>query len=174
MAEMTDLRSGGQVRGGSSAAAPAVRPLPPRPSTLRLVPDQAGGPQANMPVRIPSERKPRPDPGPIRIAVGLTGMATATALITAFLSPAAGTTAGASGGATPITVASTTDPIVAAAAEPSVRHVIRYVQLQPGQTAPPAAVVQQAPAPAPATAVVKPAPTPKPRVVVVTTRQSGK
>jgi hypothetical protein len=171
MAEMTDLRSGSQVRSGSSAAAPALRPLPPRPSTLRSVPDQGSGPQANLPIRIPAERKPRPDPGPIRIAVGLTGMATATALITAFLSPAAGATAGASGGATPITVATTTDPIVAVAAEPSVRHVIRYVQLQPGQTAPPAAVVQQAPAPA--TAVAQPAPTPKPRVVVVTTRQSG-
>ena len=44
---------------------------------------------------------------------------------------------------------------------PSVRHVIQYVQLKPGQTAPPKAVVKQAPAP-------------PPRVVVVTTtRQSG-
>jgi hypothetical protein len=40
-----------------------------------------------------------------------------------------------------------------------IRHVIKYVQLKPGQTAPPAAVVKQAP-------------TPKPRIVIVTTRQS--
>jgi hypothetical protein len=93
-------------------------------------------------------------------------MATATALITAFLSPAAGATAGAATAVAPTNatqgaVAITTDPTVAAGPTPVVKHVTRYVQLQPGQTAPPAAVVQQAPAP-------------KPRVVVVTTRQSGK
>ena len=44
---------------------------------------------------------------------------------------------------------------------PAVQHVIQYVQLMPGQTAPPQATVQAAP-------------TQKPRVVIVTTtRQSG-
>lgn len=110
-------------------------------------------PRANSPVRTTAERKPRPDPGPIRIAIGLTGMATASALITAFLGSAAGANAG--------TGASATDAAVAAAPPQAVRHVTRYVQLAPGQTAPPKAVVQQAPAP-------------KPRVVVVATKQSGK
>jgi hypothetical protein len=45
--------------------------------------------------------------------------------------------------------------------EPSVVHVTRIVQLQPGQTAPPQASV-----------IVQPTPTP--RIHVVTTRQSGK
>lgn len=80
-------------------------------------------------------------------------MATASALITAFL----GSTAGADAGA----AASPTDQTVAAAPSQTVLHVTRYVQLAPGETPPPQAVVQQAPAPAP-------------RVVVVTTRQSGR
>lgn len=85
--------------------------------------------------------------------MGLTGIATASALMTAFLGSAAGANAAATG-------ASATDAAVAAAPSQAVRHVTRYVQLAPGQTAPPKAVVQQAPAP-------------KPRVVVVTTKQSG-
>lgn len=95
--------------------------------------------------------KRRPDPGPLRLAFGLTGLATASALVTAFLVPRGGLDAGA---AMTSTVTSADGPA------PSVQHVTRYVQLQPGQTAPPNAVVNQAPAP-------------KPRVVVVTTRQSG-
>lgn len=95
-------------------------------------------------------RKARPDPGPLRIAIALTGMATASALVSAFLAPSAG----ANGGTT-TTVTAADVPAA------SIRHVTRYVQLQPGQTAPPTALVQQAPAP-------------KPRVVVVTTKQSGK
>lgn len=106
-----------------------------------------------LPLRTAAERKPRPDPGPIRIAIGLTGLATASALVTAFLGSAAGANAGIA--------ASPTDAAVATAPEQAVRHVTRYVQLTPGQVAPPAAVV-------------KPATAPKPRVVVVTTKQSGK
>ncbi|HEY6058290.1 MAG TPA: hypothetical protein VIV06_09670, partial [Candidatus Limnocylindrales bacterium] len=45
---------------------------------------------------------------------------------------------------------------------PSVRHVVRYVQLRPGQTAPPQSTVVAAPKPSPRT------------VVVTTTRQSGR
>jgi hypothetical protein len=110
-------------------------------------------PDAMPHVRTAVARKPRPDPGPLRVALALSGMATASALITAFLAPSVGTSAG--------TVTTVTTTTVADAPAPSVRHVIQYVQLQPGQTAPPQAVVKQAPAP-------------KPRVVVVTTRQSGK
>jgi hypothetical protein len=52
--------------------------------------------------------------------------------------------------------------MVADPAAAPVRHVTRYVQLEPGQTAPPQASIV-------------PAPKPTPRVVVVTTtRQSGK
>jgi hypothetical protein len=153
---MSDIRSGGRPRDESRTPGATARPLPPRPSLVRSI--AAGDDVANPTTlaRPPAVKKPRPDPGPIRIALGLTGIATATALITAFLGPAVGADAG--GGAGP------TDPAaVALVAEPSqaIRHVIRYVQLKPGQTAPPQAVVKQAPAP-------------KPRIVVVTTKQSGK
>lgn len=153
MTEMSDLRSGGPARGGSGAAALPARPLPPRPSAARPVLDGRLGPPTNLPVRAAAERKPRPDPGPLRIAIGLTGMATASALMTAFLGSAAGANAG--------TTVSTSDVVVAAAPPVAVRHVTRYVQLAPGQTAPPKAIVKQAPVP-------------KPRIVVVTTKQSGK
>jgi hypothetical protein len=77
-------------------------------------------------------------------------VAAASALATVLVTPGSATTT------TPIS------QVVAAPAEttPLVRHVTEYVKLKPGQTAPPRAVVKQAPAP-------------KPRVVVVTTRQSG-
>ena len=117
------------------------------------MPAVGAAPNPTAVVRPPSVKKPRPDPGPLRVALALTGMATASALITAFLAPSAGADAGAA--------TTTTTTTVADAPTPSVRHVVQYVQLKPGQTAPPAAIVKQAPAP-------------KPRVVVVTTRQSGK
>jgi len=79
----------------------------------------------------------------------MTGMATASALISAFLTPSVGVNA---------TTATSTD--VAVAPTDAVKHIVRYVQLKPGQTAPPNVIVKQAPAP-------------KPRVVVVTTKQSG-
>jgi hypothetical protein len=128
--EMSDLRSGLPPRGL------AARPVPARP-----LPDQ----------RLVA-KKPRPDPGPLRIALGLTGMATASALVSALLGPAAGASAAVDAGKI--------DTAAVTGTSPAVRHVIRYVQLAPGQTAPPRAVLQQAP-------------TPKPRVVVVTTKQSG-
>jgi hypothetical protein len=94
--------------------------------------------------------KARPDARPLRLAIGMGAVAAASALITAFASPPG---SGAVGAAQTTTSA----PVPA----PSVTHVTKYVQLAPGQTAPPQAVVQQAPALAP-------------RVVVVTTHQSGK
>ena len=120
------------------------------------MPAIGAAPNPTAVVRPPHVKKPRPDPGPLRVALALTGMATASALITAFLAPSAGADAG-----TAATTTTTTTTTVADAPTPSVRHVVQYVQLKPGQTAPPAAIVKQAPAP-------------KPRVVVVTTRQSGK
>ncbi len=94
--------------------------------------------------------KPRPDARPLRIAYGMGAVAAASALATALVTP------GSSAPTAPISQVVT----VPADATPLVRHVTQYVKLKPGQTAPPQAVVKQAPAP-------------KPRVVVVTTRQSG-
>jgi hypothetical protein len=81
----------------------------------------------------------------------MTGIAAASAIATALLGPAG---ASADVGTVQAAVTLPADPTAVA------RHVVQYVQLKPGQTAPPKAVVKQAPAP-------------KPRVVVVTTRQSG-
>ncbi|MGZ3587063.1 MAG: hypothetical protein ACXVAE_05080 [Candidatus Limnocylindrales bacterium] len=89
----------------------------------------------------------------MRLALGLTGLATISAIATAVVAPG-GPNAATGGSAQAVT----TVPAPA----PTVQHVTRYVQLQPGQTAPPQATVTQQPAP-------------PPRVVVITTtRQSGK
>lgn len=104
-------------------------------------------------VRKPSATTPkaRPDARPLRVAFGVGAVATASALITAFAAPSADT-------ATTTVQTTVTEP---AGPAPSVKHVIQYVQLKPGQTAPPSAVVKQAPA------------LPPKVVVVTTTRQSG-
>lgn len=95
--------------------------------------------------------KRRPDPGPLRIAFGMSGIAAASAIATALMS-SSGANADIATIQTVVTLPADPTPVV--------RHVVRYVQLMPGQTAPPKAIV-------------KPAPAPKPRIVVVTTRQSG-
>ncbi len=105
--------------------------------------------RAPSPARGP---KGRPDPRPLRIAFAVTGIAAASAIATAILTP-------------PSAASGTTQVVTVALpgtqqAQPSPTHVTTYIRLAPGQTAPPQAAVQQLPAPAP-------------RVVVVTTRQSG-
>lgn len=109
--------------------------------------DQVSIPRAAPRVAHPA--KPRPDPRPLRIAYGMGAVASISAFMTALALPGTG--------ATIATVQTVVEQPVATA---PVRHVIEYVQLKPGQTAPPKAVVKQAP-------------TPTPRVVIVTTRQSG-
>jgi hypothetical protein len=111
-------------------------------------------------VRVP---KARPDPGPMRLLMGVTGLAAATALATAIVRPNAPTVAPATADASPLP---TPPPLV-------VRHVKRYVQLKPGETAPPGATVVQRPEASPRVVVVTvPAPAQR-RTVVVVTRQSG-
>ena len=123
------------------------------------IPDGQTGPEAPPTADRPAAArkqpaatpKARPDPRPLRIAFGMGAVATASALITAFAAPGAGTAT---------THRADDGDRSRSGAAPSVRHVIQYVQLKPGQTAPPKAVVKQAPAL-------------PPKVVVVTTRQSG-
>ncbi len=105
-------------------------------------------PAAGRPPPVP---KARPDARPLRIAFGMGAVAAASALVTALASPP---------WTSPAPVQAETTITLPAEPLPSVRHVIQYVHLKPGQTAPPRAIVKQAPAP-------------KPRVVIVTTRQSG-
>lgn len=118
------------------------RPLPPRPAASAgrpAIPRRPVG-AGRAPVRA------RPDPNGHRLVVLFGGVAAASALVTAIL--------------TPTTPATATDQAAAAADPAPIQHVTRYVQLLPGQTAPP-------------DAAVAPAPAATPRVVVVTTRQSG-
>jgi hypothetical protein len=96
--------------------------------------------------------KGKPDSGPLRLAIGMSGIARGRARAPPRRGPAS-TAAG--GGTTQTTV------IVPVQPTPAATHVTRYVQLQPGQTAPPQAIVKQAPASTP-------------RVVTVTTTQSGR
>ena len=104
----------------------------------------------------------RPDPRAMRLALGLTGLAAVAAMATAVVRPAA---------PAPLRA------VAEMATEPSqtavtIRRVTRYVQLRPGETAPPGATVVQRPDPSPRTVVIT-IPAPPQRRVVVVTRQSG-
>ena len=101
------------------------------------------------------DARPRPDPNPMRFMAGFVGLASLSAIATGLL-PSVVPTGSAGAGATTTTTALTE------AAPAAVRHVTRYVQLKPGQTAPPQASVVAAPKPTPRV------------VIVTTTRQSGK
>ena len=132
------------ARQATAAADPPGRPLPvQRPS---VAPSARPRPEA----------RPRPDPNPMRLMAGFVGLASLSAIATGLLpSLTSGVPAGATSGAVQTTIA-------ADAGSLPVRHVTRYVQLKPGQTAPPQASVVAAPRPTPRV------------VVVTTTRQSGK
>jgi len=126
--------------------------------TARPAPESHPAPTEAAPVhaaRPAPVARAKPDARPLRIAYGMGALAAATALVTALVSPPPA--GAAAGSATDVALTTVTLP-----AEPArpVKHVIQYVQLEPGQTAPP-------------NATVKVVPTPKPRVVTITTKQSG-
>lgn len=127
-----------------------TEPRPPRPMP---------GPRNAPPAGLPRPPRPtpdvrmraRPDPNPLRMLLGLAGLASASAITTALLPSIM-----------PATVAaSQVQPVTDAAPQPSVIHVQRVVPLAPGQTAPPNSSVQ-----------IQPQPTPQVRVQIIT-RQSG-
>lgn len=134
---------------------PPRRELPPRPRAVAADDGPAVAPTA---LRLGADARPsqhrapvaRPDARPMRMLIGLTGVAAMSALATAVAVPPA------AGQATTTVVEAQVEPSVA------VTHVTRFVQLKPGQTAPPNAPVKAAPAATPRV------------VVVTTTRQSGK
>ena len=102
--------------------------------------------------RPAAPRRPaaRPDARPMRAILGFTGVAAASAIATVIVRP-------------PLANLAQATAVLTGAADQAaapIRHVTRYVQLLPGQTAPPNAAVQAVPQPTP-------------RVVIVTTHQSG-
>jgi len=120
------------------------------------------------PRRPDASPKARPDPRPMRFLMGITGLVATTALATALVRPQS----------TPVTTTSDAPADPAATQPPplEIRHVTHYVQLQPGQSAPPGASVVAQPDPSPRVIVVTITPPPRaaaPRRVVVVTRQSG-
>ena len=129
-------------------------------------------PPANPEARAP---KARPDPRPMRVALGLTGLVAATAMLTAIVRPSG---AGA-------TAAPSLDPLAGASPEPTaapltVRHVTHYVTLKPGESAPAGARVVQKPEASPRVVIVTITAPPARQIVVnvaapqpVVTRQSG-
>jgi len=114
----------------------------------------------------------RPDAGPMRFALAVSGLVAATAMATSIVRPPAPPSVELLPAATP-----TVTPVPAAIV---VRHVTQYVQLQPGESPPPGASVVEKPAASPRVVIVTitapPAPPAQPapvRRVVVVTRQSG-
>ena len=132
------------------------RPLRPTPP---ITPSAHMRPEAPVrPTPVPRPQRSKPDANPLRLLVGLAGIASASALVTAMLPSVS---------PTEVVVAADTNGLAAVVPEPSVLHVTRFVTLQPGQTAPPQSSV-----------VVKPQPTPRVTVKVVkqvqvVTKQSG-
>jgi hypothetical protein len=112
------------------------------------------------------EPKKRPDARPMRLAYAAGAMAAVSA-------STAGLVHFGSGGATSASV------VPPAASEPAavsvrVRHVIHYVHLRPGETAPPGAKVITEKAPAPRIVVTHvTAPVRRPPTRVIVTHQSG-
>ena len=140
-------------------------------------------PIARTPITPIHPPRSKPDPGPMRLALGLGGMAALSALATAIILPPHAPA--------PVDVAavdSTDTAAPTATGTPGPTPTVRYVQLAPGESAPPGATVIPAPTSSGGTLVVtvvattaprkvattvpKPVATPKP-VPTVKTRQSG-
>lgn len=135
------------------------------PTPLRTpAPRRTPGPHAAMPGVTPPLRpqRSRPNPNPMRLMLGMVGIATASAFTVAMVpSVVPGQAADAAvDGAIPAAVAAAPAP---ARTPLPVRKVTRYVTLLPGQTPPPGAATQAQPAPTP---IVK-------TQIVTRTRQSG-
>ncbi len=147
---------------------------------------------APQPLRIAGAARPvaahppkaKPDARPMRLALGAGGLAALSALAAAIVLPPRPATS------TPVAqIPQPTEGTVTAAPTGTpvqLQRPIRYVQLQPGETAPPGATVIPATAPTPITMIVTvpapaqkqagaPAPPPVAKQpVTVTTTQSGK
>ena len=111
--------------------------------------------------------KAKPDPRPMRLALAAGGLAAFSAIVTSIVIPP---------GPSALAIQQTGQSAGGPGDTPGlvqVQHQIQYVQLQPGQTAPPGAKVIDPAAPKPVTVITTvPAPAQKP--VIIKTTQSGK
>lgn len=113
----------------------------------------------------------RPDPRPMRLAYAAGAVAALSGILAGLVRAGGGT---GPAPASSVQLAAQDRPVRPRSVE--VHHVIRYVHLKPGESAPPGARVITPDAPAPrviVTRVSAPAPAPPPRRTVVT-RQSGR
>jgi len=109
----------------------------------------------------------RPDPTRLRFGLAAGGLAALSTLITAIAGPVS------MGAPAPAATRPATAP--ASATTVVQQRPIQYVQLAPGQSAPPGAKVIDAKAPKPITIVTMvPAPAPAQQPVVIRTTQSGR
>jgi hypothetical protein len=135
-------------------------------------------PSGRDPSAAPRVVKAKPDPRPMRLALGAGGLAAFSAILAAIVIPP-GSFAGAAQSTQ--STQSTDQSANAPAASPStiqVQHQILYIQLLPGQTAPPGAKVIDPAAPKPITVVTTvPAPAraaaPAQKPIIIKTTQSG-
>ena len=104
----------------------------------------------------------KPDAGPMRVVIGSAGFAILSAIASAIVAPPRPSMAVPQQPADKSTGTPTT-----------VEQPIHYIQLLPGQTAPPGAKVIDAAAPTPQV-IVKTVPAPAQKPIVVKTTQSGK
>jgi hypothetical protein len=154
-------------------------------ATLAAVPK----PERELPPRPTSDARParsdarpsKPDARPMRFVYGAGAVAAMSVMAVGLMQPDFAATAdqpaSADGSADPSAVAQ-------APADVAVRHVTQYIQLKPGQTAPPGATVIAADAPTPRVVVThnapsgqaasQPAARPQAPAPAPRTRQSGK
>jgi len=114
----------------------------------------------------PHPAKAKPDARPMRLALGAGGLAAFSAIVTAIVIPPASMV-----GAIQSTGQPATDPS-ATPATVQMQRQVRYIQLQPGQTAPPGAKVIDPAAAKPIT-VVTTVPAPVQKAIIIRTTQSG-
>lgn len=125
-----------------------------------------------QPARAPAPAhtpKVRPDARPMRLALGGGGIAVLSALATAIVLPPQP--------AAPVAIDDPQQEVTEPpATQLQVKRPVQYVQLAPGETAPPGAKVIDASAPTPMTVVVTitAAPQPTTRKTTVKTTQSGR
>lgn len=129
------------------------RPMP-GPRAARPTLDQRQPQRGTPDGREARPQRAKPDPNPLRMLIGLAGLASATAITTALLPSILPATTFASTQAGNDT---------AVGPQPSVIHVKQVVQLLAGQTAPPNTSV-----------IIPPAPTPQVTLQVITRQSGGK